>query len=295
MDYSKSLIKVWTDTMEFMNRRRLLPESDIILFGELVKSLLIGADLGPVEQALQPYEPQPNSTFPIEDPDSPRVFQLPAYVVGCIMAVGPSPAEIISSLRKADQWAAEIQRNFREELGEAHYENDTLMRSILESDETRLTSACFSHVSNVRWREDWSDTTLGRRYEGMIHAAKSKYSVSSRSRSEISPNDTLLSAGNSHLFLIKNCYRRETPWKMGIASSLAQPGDLVCWIHGVERALIVRETLAERRWQVFGTALFTRDFCSNDKTRHETGLSWFQDDERLNVKIDAATIYILLV
>ena len=254
MDYSKSLIKVWTDTMEFMNRQGLLPESDVILFGGLVKSLLIGSDLGPVEQALQPHELRPNSTFPIEDPDSPRVFHLPAYAVGCIMAVGPSPVEIISSLRKAGQWAAEIQQNFREELGEAHYENDTLMRSMLESDEIRLASACFSHVSNVRWREDWSYTNgLGGVYKGTIQETKSKYSVSSRSRSETSPHDTLLTAGNSHLFLIKNCYRRETPWKMGIASSLAQPGDLVCWIYGVERALIVRGTLAERVWQVFGT------------------------------------------
>ena len=128
------------------------------------------------------------------------------------MAVGPSPAEIIFSLSKADQWAAEIQQNFRKELGKAYYENDTLMRSILESDKTRLVSACFSHGRNVRWREDWSYTNgQGKVCKGTIQETKYKYSISSRSRSETSPKDTLLTSGNSHLFLIKNWYRGETP------------------------------------------------------------------------------------
>ncbi|KAH8683229.1 heterokaryon incompatibility protein-domain-containing protein [Tricladium varicosporioides] len=293
MDYGKSLIEVWTDTMEFMNRQRLLQESNLIPFGGLVKSLLIGADLGPLKQALQPHEPRPNSAPTMEDPDDSRAFQLQACLVGCIMAVGPSPAEIICSLRKADQWAAEIQQNFQGELGEAHRENDILMRYILESDEAHLVSTCFSHVSNVRWGISWDDT-LGWYYSDMTQRIKSRYSVLSRPRSETSPNDTLPPDGNSHLFLIKNCSREQTPWKMGIASSLAQPGDLVCWVHGTERALILRATLAERMFQVFGTALLTADFDLNGKANHTARLSGFYGSEKLTVKMDAATIYALL-
>ena len=81
---------------------------------------------------------------------------------------------------------------------------------------------------------------------------------------------------------------------MGIASSLAQPGDLVCWVHGVERALILRVTLEENMLQVFGTALFTDDFGLNDKTRHANRLSWFREVETLALSIDAMTIYVLL-
>jgi hypothetical protein len=294
MDYSKSLINVWTDTMEFMNCQGLLPESDVIPFGGLVKSLLIGANLGPLEQALQPYEPRPNSTLTIEDLDSSRAFQLQGYVIGCITAVGPCPAEIISSLRKADQWAAQIQQNFQKELGQAHRENDTLMRFLLESDETHLASACFSHVSTVRWKQDWYHQVCLRTYGEKAQETKAKYTISSQSRSEKSPNDTLLSARNSHLFLIKNYYRGETPWKMGIASSLAQPGDLVCWIHGVQRALIVRPTFRDATWQIFGTALFTDDFSLNDKASHANRLSWFTGCGNLTLKMDAATIYVLL-
>jgi hypothetical protein len=224
----------------------------------------------------------------MEDLNSYRVFQLQAYIVGCITVIGPSPVEIISSVRKTDQWAAEIQQNFQEELGEAHRENDTLICSILESDETRLASVCFSHVSNVRWRKSWQ--------YGLSESYKN--SVLSQSRINTSPNDTILTAGGSHLFLIENCYRKKTPWKMGIASSLAQPGDLVCWISGIERAILVRDILPaetwEGTWQVFGTALFTRDFHLNDKKRPAPDFSWFKDEERVDIKVDAATIYILL-
>jgi len=47
MDYGKSLIEIWKDSMEPMNRRGLLPMSDVIPFGRLVRSLLIGSCHGP--------------------------------------------------------------------------------------------------------------------------------------------------------------------------------------------------------------------------------------------------------
>ncbi|OBT56260.1 hypothetical protein VE04_05109 [Pseudogymnoascus sp. 24MN13] len=292
MDYRKSLIEIWKDTMEFMNRRGLLPESDVIPFGGLVKSLLIGTNLGPLEQALQPYEPRPNSALTIENLDSPRVFQLHAYIVGCIIAVGPSNVEIISSSHKAEQWAAAIQQNFREELGKAHHENDILMDTILESEEERLASTCFSHVSNVRWKYPPYGSVL-EAYSDTIRNRKAIY-VSSQPTNQTSPDDALLAARNSHLFLIKNCYRDVTPWKMGIASSLAQPGDLVCWVRGVEKALVLRVTLLERTLQVFGTALFTEDFALTNQARHASRLTWFKKNETLGLQVDSATIYVLL-
>jgi hypothetical protein len=275
MDYEKSLIDIWKDAMEFMNRRGLLPMSDVIPFGRLVKSLLIGDHLGPIEQALQPYEPRPDSALTLEDPDGPRVFQHKDYIIGCIMAIGPSTQEIISSLNKADQWAALIQKHFSKELGEAHRENDTLMHTIQDSDQTLLASVCYSHVGNVRWKKDlndWSTDALPSHMQN-VRAAKSQYSVSSISKSQTSPNDTQIGGGNSHLFLIENGYRGETPWKTGIVSGLAQPGDLVCWVDGVEKTLVLRVTPQESMLQVFGTALFTDDFRIHDKAFHANRLS----------------------
>jgi hypothetical protein len=297
MDYTKSLIEIWKDTMVFMNSQGLLPEPDIIPFGGLVKSLLIGVNLGPLEQALRPYEPKPNSTLIIEDRNSPRVFKLPAFVVGCVLAVGPSTEEIISSPRKADDWAGEVQRNFRQELGEAHRENDKLMRSIWEFSEARLASMCFSHVSNVRWKPSYM--SWDRLYKDMIRETKEQYPSSSlSSQSQPSSNDTrTATTSSSRLFLVANRARGQTPWKMGIASSLAQPGDLICWVQGLERALILRVNLDHQRvifLQVFGTALFTDDFDLNGSANHVSRLRSFSDSEKLYIQIDAATIYVLL-
>ena len=71
----------------------------------------------------------------MEDPEKshPKVFRLKSYVVGCIVAIGPFPTEILSSMQKADQSDSEILQNFPKDLGEAHRENDTLMHHILEA------------------------------------------------------------------------------------------------------------------------------------------------------------------
>jgi hypothetical protein len=202
-------------------------------------------------------------------------------------------------LHKADQWAALIQENFSKELGEAHRENDTLMHTIQDSDTILSGSVCFSHVSNVRWKHDLNNyhptgTFALRNYMQTIQAAKSQYPVSSISKSQTSINDTQIDGGKSHLFLVQNSSRGETPWKTGIASGLAQPGDLVCWVHGVERALVLRVTLQETILQIFGTAVFTDDFGLHDKAFHTTRLSWFREYEEMSLKMDAATIYVLL-
>jgi hypothetical protein len=299
MDYNKSLLEVWTDTMVFMNARSLLLEPDIIPFGGLVKSLLIGNNLGPLKQVLRPYEPQPNSASIIKDSNSVKVFTLRAAVVGCIVAVGPSTDEIISSLRKADDWAGEIQQNFTTELGAAHRENDILMRSVLDFDETRLTSMCFSHVSNVRWLycSRYNTGILVNNYIDTIRGKQDRYESKIKPNPEASSTDVQPAAANSsRLFLVVN-RARNTPCKMGIASSLAQPGDLVCWVSAIERAIVLRVSFNQAGgmyMQGFGTALFTDDFDSTDKARHAARLETFSGWERLEIQIDAATIYVLL-
>lgn len=302
MDYTKSLIEVWTDTMVFVNRWGLLLEPDIISFGALVKSLLIGDNLAPLQQALRPHDPRPDSTLIVKDPKSPLVFQLRAFVVGCILEVGPSTDEIISSTRKADDWASKLQYHFRHELGRAHHENDELMRAILEFSETRVASMCFSHVSNVRWEECLPYNNYSRNsksYEEVIQEYKSKYAPSLVSAAQKATNDPRPSnISSSYLFLLKNCNQHETPWKMGIASSLAEPGDLVCWVDGVKKALILRvinlPLNKPATIQVFGTALFTDDFDSNDNSQPANRLSWFKEGENINIQMDATTIYVLL-
>ncbi|KAM0183703.1 hypothetical protein ACHAPF_000145 [Botrytis cinerea] len=114
MDYNKFLIEVWADTMEFWNRE---------------------ANSEPLEQALPLNYFQSLPAIYMEDPEKshPKVFRLKGYVVGCIVAIGPFPTEILSSMQKADQSDSEILQNFPKDLGEARRENDTLMHHILEA------------------------------------------------------------------------------------------------------------------------------------------------------------------
>ncbi|KAN0102034.1 Heterokaryon incompatibility protein (HET) domain containing protein [Hyaloscypha variabilis] len=284
MDYNKSLIEIWKDTMIFMNGRGLLPDTDIIPFGRLVKSLLIG------------------DTPTIEDINSPRVFKVSGFIVGCILAIGPSTDQIISSLHKADDWAGETQRNFKSDLGEAHREKDILMRAIQDFDKSQLESMCFSHVSSVRWSINLGDCSLPAtaglcNYQYHIGQAQSRDEVSIEAKAQAASQIVQVSAtSTSHLFLVKNSWRGQTPWKMGVASSLAKPGDLVCWIQGVNRALILRVNMVKEIaiLRVFGTALFTEDFKPNSKSPHSSRLSWFNIGEMLDIQMDAATIYVLL-
>ncbi|KAF7932568.1 uncharacterized protein EAE98_003867 [Botrytis deweyae] len=155
MDYNRTLVEVCADKMVFFNRDGCLSSDHGIHFGELVKSLLIRANSGPLEQALPLNCSQSIPTLCMEDTKnkSPRVFGLQGYVVGCIVAVGPCPTEIVPNMQKADQWDSEISQNFPEGLGEAHRESDELINYLLESKNSELESISFSHMSSVSWKK----------------------------------------------------------------------------------------------------------------------------------------------
>jgi hypothetical protein len=86
----------------------------------------------------------------------------------------------------------------------------------------------------------------------------------------------------------------KTPYKTGIASSQAEPGDLVCWIPGVKQAVLVRVGFGssdEVHLQVCGTARITCDFekeaALEDKKRACKLLE-------LDILVDAHTLFVIL-
>jgi hypothetical protein len=291
MDYRKSLIEIWTDTMEFMNGRRLLPNSDVISFGRLVKKLLIGNDYGPLEQVLRPYEPLSSSAPTINESDGPGVFEINAHIIGIIRAVGPSATEIVASLYKTDQWTAQIQENFREELGDAHRENDLLMNAILELDKVRLATTCFRHVSCVRWKGDFNYNVM-HSYSTEIQKRQLEASKSTWPGDESSSN-IRATTGDPYLFQIDDPYFMNSRWRLGVVSSQARPGDLICWTDGTKRAIVVRLSKGQK-FQVIGTALITEDIISKDNSHHSDRLCRLRKERALTIKIDASTIYVLL-
>ena len=85
---------------------------------------------------------------------------------------------------------------------------------------------------------------------------------------------------------------------MSVASGLVQQKDVVCWVPSLRRALLVR-VVEEREYnptkaRVFGTALTTEDVRSSGQ-EGDYAQRWVSlQGPRIEVQVDAGTIFMLL-
>lgn len=299
MDYSKSLYEVWKDTMVFMNEWGLFKEeSQILPTGALVKSLLMADHCDPLSQISREHEDRVDSTKLIDDPKSPLVFHLQAVPLGCIICVGPSASDIISRPSETSRWNSAIQRAFPpDEMAAAHRERDRLLHALLESDKSEVEMMCFNRPSTVVWKERNSgDPQRVLSAQDYIDKVR-KATEATGSRLPQMPRQTTsrLASVQPHLYLAKR-HHGPTLWKMGVASGLVRPQDLVCWVRSSARALLVR-VVEGGAWaskaRVFGTALATEDMCGStlDYAQRWTSL---EGEWHTEVQLDAETIFMLL-
>jgi hypothetical protein len=303
MDYNKSLMEVWTDTMEFMNGHGLFEESkresDIIYFGSLVKSRLMGPQLTPLQQLLRPYKPEDDSNLIIDkgpQPSiNPKVFEIKAYVLGSIGFVGPSSREIVTSLSTVDRWTQQVQKGFKNDINSASLESDRLISKILESKDPDLARLCSSHISGVRLVTYGKENSLLSYWEPDQRLNISGLRGARQQSSEITINNQN-TAENACLYQIHYSYIGSIPWKMGITSTQAQRGDLICWVMGTNKAFVVRlgiEGNGYYKSQIFGTALATDDLALSEDD-HITRLEGFSKELTTKLRMDAATVFIAL-
>ncbi|KAK3900987.1 heterokaryon incompatibility protein-domain-containing protein [Staphylotrichum tortipilum] len=290
MDYAKSPYEVWKDTMEFMNRRNLfVDESQILPTGALVKSLLMASHGDPLSQVIKEHSMNPtDSTQLITDPQSHHSFRLKAIALGCVLHIGPSASEMVSSPKKVSAWRGAIQRVFAApELGFARQEHDALLDALLRSDESEVERMCFNRPSTVIWREN-------------TKSSLSNYDCNSRSPppEPIQQAPDRLAPVQPRLYLVRRTPDR-TAQKMGVASSLVQSLDLVCGVRSSRRALLVR-VVEVGTWntsvRVFGTALATEDLCggAGGCDFEERWMSLGKGGNSLDVHVDAGTIFMIL-
>lgn len=185
-----------------------------------------------------------------------------------------------------------LQYNFSEDLSHAHLESNNLMRQILDADEASLAKLCHSHMSVLCWRPNLD-------YDKPFNAIKWKLPHIKQVQEKKSlPKFTAVSKlrdnNDRYLFQVNQMNKKRTPYKTGIASSQAEPGDLVCWIPGVKQAVLVRvgfDSSDKVHLQVCGTARITCDFDSEaaleDKRR---GCELPQ----LDILVDAHTLFVIL-
>lgn len=309
IDYSKSLIEIWVDTLEFVNRRGLLPESDYIPFGRLVKSLLMGDNTKPLDQVqrlLHQLDESPMSLIvqgENQNSDA-RVFQFQSSILGCVYNLGPSVQDIVGNLQSVNEWRSNIQSFFRNNLGPANEESNALLRGILDSDDENLASMCLGRVGNVRWTVAYSASNFLDRHIDNTLRNHSPASTSSPGTKTTNESDTHV------LYQMKHLIDEDLPWRMGIVRSQAQRGDLICWVSEISNAILVRlvygdGTGTQPSAQVFGTAVVSEDvtgarFNHADRVTELSqrmvydGSSFPRPMPSFPIKVDAWTLFALL-
>lgn len=305
IDYSKSLIEIWVDTLEFVNRRRLLPESSYIPFGRLVKSLLMGDHTKPVDQVQRLVHQLDGSPMSLIVQDGgqnsdARVFQFQSYILGCVCNLGPSVQDIVGNLRSVDEWRSKVQGFFRGNLGPANEESNALLRGILESDDDKLASLCVGRVGNVRWKVEYSTSNFLDEHMDNTLRNQSPAPKASPETNTTDESDTRV------LYQMRHLLNEYLPWRMGIVPSQAQRGDLICWVSGIRNAILVRliyggRTGTQISAQVFGTAVVSEDvtgvrFDHEDRVKRLAQRTTYDGKPVLGfpIKVDAWALFALL-
>lgn len=252
----------------------------------------------PLSQISREHEDRVDSTQLIDNPNSAFVFRLKAITLGCIVRVGPSAIDIISKPSEALEWRSATQRLFpADEMGVAHWEHDRLLDALLGSDGSEVEMKCFNRPSVVIWKD--------RKFHGNYPPSAQEYVQQIRNNTgAIAPTLLLLpqqttdrsASVQPRLYLAKRC-TPGTPRKMGIASGLVQPGDLVCWVHSSKRALLVR-VIQKNSWEVdlrvFGTALATEDVYSSAPDYAQRWNS-LETKWSMEVQLDSGTVFSMLL
>ncbi|KAG6220028.1 hypothetical protein E4U26_006964 [Claviceps purpurea] len=172
MDYNKTLLEVWSDTIHFMSRHELLPQEcdQRIHFCQLVRELLGGENaLGSVSGVVCFHHAPGDESFLDQDERKTQArtcdemalsaLSFWAEVYGVIVSLGPCTSELLSSLEITDAWDEELQRLYRGDLDRAYFENDNLLRMILDSGGAAAAAAAEAGVGGEGGKKGECDGT----------------------------------------------------------------------------------------------------------------------------------------
>lgn len=294
MDYSKSLLDVWVDTVNFMSRNGLLPEScaERVAFCRLVRRLLGGDELESVGGVVQFCNGERDyslfNDWDRNDNDDMALsaMSLRADVLGVVTSLGPSATELVSSLELTDRWEAELQRLHQGELDTAYQEHDSLMQRMLESPDARPAEL----TSFDNHRVDFVGTEL---FSYLSYYPDDEDQPMSTGLRE-SWNHSTATPEEPRLAILRfRTLKGATPFKIALVPPRAQLGDMVCRIKGfpMKRAVVRHERCAtsrvNTRMHVFGTAVLARDVMAETRWDEQEVEGGYE----MNVRMDARTFY----
>ncbi|KAK2616992.1 hypothetical protein QQS21_000081 [Conoideocrella luteorostrata] len=297
MDYNKTLLQVWSDTIHFMSRHDLLPEdcSERVQFCRTVRDLLGGEELGSVSGVVRLYNNPDEESFlddhNLKESDEMALSGLSffAEVYGVIVSLGPSASELLSSLETTDAWEEELQRMYRGNLDSAHYENDSLMRRIFDASDGKkiVTMSTFRN-----YRIGFHGPEMYGHYWNFMH--KERRMAPGLENAWVHETST---PDEPRLAMIKISHNPwdSTPFKLAFVSPDVQQGDFICRIDGYPMKRVVVRPAEEMqsnnvRMHVCGTAITVKDVLAD---------TYFNDEHvemsyKLDVVMDARTLYALI-
>jgi hypothetical protein len=283
MDYQRSLLEVWKDTMLFAKRQGMLPAYGIIHFGKMAKRMLGGSSVAPIDQVAQDYASWTSS------PDATcnrTIFNVPGYIAGMIICIGPSPGDIVSSVVDAvGQWKKQIHRNFRADLGDAYRDHDLLMRELMDSTTDGSEVLSFLNLY-MHWKSNAKLRYRRNLEEYVRQRASELYELQQAKAPRLGTTKLLAPTSASCLYQMKRITLQKSSWKMGIAAGEVRIGDLLCWIPTVEKAVIIRKS------RIVGTAIVPKYLSEQDKAGFRS--QYFGLDEEIKLGVDVETLYVLI-
>jgi hypothetical protein len=283
MDYQKSLLEVWKDTMVFAKRQGMLPASGIIRFGKMVKRMLGGSSVASIDQIAQDFASRSSS------PDSTcdrTIFNVPGYIAGMIICKGPSPGDIVSSVVDAvRQWKKQIYQNFPADLGDTYRDHDLLMRELSGSTTDGSDVLSFLNL-HMHWKSNAKLRYRKKSEEYVQQRASELYELQQAKAPRLGTTKLLAPTSASCLYQMKRITLQNSSWKMGIAAGEVRIGDLHCWIPKVEKAVIIRKS------RIVGTAIVPKYLSEQDKAGFRS--QYFGLDEEIKLGVDVETLYALI-
>lgn len=295
LDYGRSMLDVWSDTIRFMSRNSLLPQEHgpRMDFCAHIRTLLGGDKLESVGGLVQFANPEGAVSSSAGDDDGDEIAQsalrFATSCYGVITSLGPSASELLADLQLADQWAAELQKVHAGDLDAAHAENDALTEYLLE---TEPQDTAFAQVHTwPNHRLDYKGNGLYDNYwhwrasNGKAPNLQGKWNYATTT-----PDEARLA-----LVTVSEDGHRKTACKIALVPPLTAQGDLICRIDGYPMKRVV---VRHERWSkysavprayVVGTAIMAADLAT--KIGYQRDL---RDSYQVTVDLDASTLYCLL-
>lgn len=271
IDYSKSVLDVWADTVHFMGRKNLLPErnDEKAAFCTLLRNLL-GGDKMPSLGGVVQFQHKPGSQSLHDhlraegrDEWAASSVELATTCLGRIISMGPAISELRATLDLTDKWEAELQRVYRNEyedvLDAAHQEHDVLMQHVLDDTDSKLPRlTCFENH-----RIDFITTDH-------MHSLYpySKYDPDGSDEDDrISPefegswNYASTISDEPRLAIVKESSSETLPYKIAIVPPTARLADFICRVQGAPmKRVVLRHDYDNWTTQhVCGTAVMMKD------------------------------------